>query len=276
MRTTRARSLILLGVTVFTAIGMILAFTAHPDTTVRAQNSYFDTLRACRDGYIWYSEATLDPGVSERVEIISASPPAVIGLVLQATGPGTFEGTFQGLFSTPQEPGTGVSVTATVLRGGGTLTLNAVVQDCYGAGSEYYNPGDDRVDPYPTERVVVYCDQVFRGIDVWGIRPNSEGFPLASFDFDELTLAGPGGMRVAVKDYGFVTASLDVQGNFYVAWQGGPYGATGLYEFSKRFRCPFEFTQIATLVPTRTPLRLPVVTLTPSPTPTVTPTRARF
>lgn len=139
---------------------------------------------------------------------------------------------------------------------------------------EGFDPDDDRAEPNPTDRVVIYCDAKWREFEVWGVRADSTGYPLVIFEFDELTnVAGRAVVKVA-RDGSRVAALVDrVEPVFTVQWFNPTHGADGAPPFAKVFRCPFAWTR----VPTSTPVpRLPVITLTPSPTPTPLPTRPSF
>lgn len=258
--------------------------------TARAAATYRDTLSACPEGFLWKTVITFTtPGNYDLVIIVSSNPSSSggFGPVVEAFGVGTFEGTLRGKWDTPQAVGSVVTVTATTDRPGpGTIILNAVVRDdgCPPPEEFGFQPGDDRVDPRPADRLAIYCDARFRDIDVWGVRDDSTGYRLAVFEFDELTFALPRTIRRNLGQNGVLTAGIDrVENIFFVSWVGGPYGATGVGDWQKVFRCPFEWGRNPT--PTPEPIEsgggsgqvdFPVITLTPSPTPSPIPTRPRF
>ncbi len=139
---------------------------------------------------------------------------------------------------------------------------------------EGFEPDDDRAEPSPTDRVVIYCDAKWREFEVWGVRADSTGYPLVIFEFDELTEAAGRAVTKTAKDGSRVAASVDrVVPVFTVQWFSAQHGANGLPPFAKVFRCPFEWIRST---PLPRPPRLPVITLTPSPTPTPLPTRPGF
>jgi hypothetical protein len=255
--------------------------------TAHAAATYTDTLSACPEGFLWRTVITFTTPGYDLVIIVSSSPPSSggFGPVVEAFGVGTFEGTMRGKWNTPQLVGSTVTVTATADRPGPvTITLSAVVRDdgCPPPPEFGFQPGDDRVDPRPGDRLAIYCDARFRDIDVWGIRDDGSGYRLAAFEFDELTFALPRTVRRDLGPNGVLTAGIDrVENIFFVSWVGGPYGATGVGDWQKAFRCPFEWVRNPT--PTPEPrgsgsgrVNFPVITLTPSPTPSPLPTRPRF
>jgi len=142
---------------------------------------------------------------------------------------------------------------------------------------EGFDPDDDRAEPNPTDRVVIYCDAKWREFEVWGVRADSTGYPLVIFEFDELTeVAGKSVVKTA-RDGSRVAALIDrVEPIFTVQWFNPTHGANGVPPFAKVFRCPFAWRRAATSTPVPRPPRLPVITLTPSPTPTPLPTRPGF
>lgn len=102
-----------------------------------------------------------------------------------------------------------------------------------------FNPGDSRVDPQPGDRLAIYCNLPPGSIDVWGVDEESKGFRLATFTLDELKAAGLAGVYKTVDPNGTISISDDGQGNFWAAWNGGQYNATGQpgHGFAKGFRC---------------------------------------
>ncbi len=142
---------------------------------------------------------------------------------------------------------------------------------------EGFNPDDGRVEGDPTDRLVIYCDAEWREFEVWGIRPDSSGYRLTIFVFDDLTEVAGRAVLQTARDGSRIAAVIDrTLPIFTVQWFDGPYNANGVPPFAKRFRCPFEWTRAPTSTPIPRAPRLPVITLTPSPTPTPLPTRASF
>ena len=63
---------------------------------------------------------------------------------------------------------------------------------------------------------------------------------LTTFKFADLVAAGPQGITKDLGGNGKLSAMVDDQNNFYVAWNGGPFGATGRDSFAKPFNCAFK------------------------------------
>ncbi len=99
---------------------------------------------------------------------------------------------------------------------------------------------DSRADPRPGDRIAVYCDG-FDTLVVWGIDNDSKGFPLTTFSYHQLRQAGLKGLTRNLGTLGSVSASVDDQNNFWVAWNGSTFGANGQpgLGFAKGFRCAF-------------------------------------
>jgi len=55
-----------------------------------------------------------------------------------------------------------------------------------------------------------------------------------------LTRAAPGLRRMLASGNGTISASMDEQGNFFVAWNGGQFNATGQGDFTKQGQCSFS------------------------------------
>jgi hypothetical protein len=98
---------------------------------------------------------------------------------------------------------------------------------------------DGRVDPAPGDRLAIWCNKDQQIMDVWGVDNESRGYRLARFTASELAAAGPGGVTKSTKGLGVVSASMDRQGNIWVAWNGGAFGANGRDSFAKGLNCHF-------------------------------------
>lgn len=110
----------------------------------------------------------------------------------------------------------------------------------------WFNPGDKRVDGHPGDRIAVWCNTTATppNIVVYGVGDNatngSHGFWLATFNNADLLKAGKAGItKNAGAGNGTVSAMQDGSGNFYVAWNGGIFKATGQGDFAKSFSCKF-------------------------------------
>jgi len=102
-------------------------------------------------------------------------------------------------------------------------------------GTPFFNPGDGRVDPRPGDRMAVYCRSA--GIAVWGVSDHGQGFYLTTFTTAQIATAKQTPLSVTVTA-GQVSLGLDSTGNFWIAWQGGLYQATGRGDFAKSGSCP--------------------------------------
>jgi hypothetical protein len=111
-----------------------------------------------------------------------------------------------------------------------------------GNAIQFFNPGDGRVEPRPGDRIAVWCNIAGDppAIDVWAVGSDSRGFRLTTFKFADLVVAGPKGLTQDLGRNGKLSAMVDDQNNFYVAWNGGPFGATGRDSFAKTFNCAFK------------------------------------
>lgn len=111
---------------------------------------------------------------------------------------------------------------------------------------KWFDPGDNRVDPRPGDRLSVYCNPTAKPptVVVYGIANDQpdylKGFYLATFANADLLKAGPGGLTKNAGNLGNVSMMQDGHGHFYVAWNDGKYGATGQGIFSKSFTCTFS------------------------------------
>jgi len=107
---------------------------------------------------------------------------------------------------------------------------------------QHWDPGDGRTDPRPGDRLAVYCEPT--RIRVWGIDTNGQGFALTEFNILDVLLAGPTGITHDAGVNGSVSVSVDSLDNFWLAWNGGQYGATGQGDFAKGFNCAVDRLQL--------------------------------
>ncbi len=124
------------------------------------------------------------------------------------------------------------------------LAILAITSACYPV-TPFVPEIDDRIDSRPGDRIVLWCDMPDTLV-VYGVADDSHGFPLASFKYADLVEAGPNGItRTPAGDNGTVSASVDDQYNFWVAWNGGQYRADGQPEhgFAKGVKCTFGATE---------------------------------
>ncbi len=103
---------------------------------------------------------------------------------------------------------------------------------------QWFNPGDGRVNGQPGDRLVVDCDE--DRIIVYGVNDESLGFLLAAFSNEEVLAAGPAGIYVDLGEEGVLSISGDGVGNFWAAWNGGKFNATGQGDWAKGFHCDFS------------------------------------
>jgi hypothetical protein len=123
-------------------------------------------------------------------------------------------------------------ITGTPLRI--VVDSDSMVVPCNGDPITFFNPGDSRVDPRPGDRVIAYCND--NGIiDVWGIKDDSTGYRLTTFAYEDVAAAGSTGLTTFLGGSESVSISADSQDNFWLAWNGGPYG-----NFAKGFACDYE------------------------------------
>lgn len=121
------------------------------------------------------------------------------------------------------------STGAIVSTGGSSSTAND--------GPKFFNPGDNRVDGRPADRIVIWCNQPDKLV-VYGTDPGQpdyrKGFELAVFSVKEIKVAGDQGLVKDAGEHGKVSVSLR-KGWYWVAWNGGKFKATGQNIFVKNF-----------------------------------------
>jgi hypothetical protein len=169
---------------------------------------------------------------------------------------------------------------SSVLNGtGGTIfwTLTDEGSDCQ--PSQFFNPGDGRIDGRPADRIVVYCNTSANppNLAIYGVGSDSKGIFLATVNFADLLKAGnpryaeykaklekliqsgspdpveldnllaearrEAKLNVLVKKLGAngtLLIIVDDQNSFTVSWTGGPYGANGQGVWAKSFKCDFK------------------------------------
>ena len=96
-----------------------------------------------------------------------------------------------------------------------------------------YTPGDSRVNPQIGDRLAVYVN--LTNIAVWGITNDNKGIFLTTFGPDDL-MAASKGVTKDLGSNGKVTLRGVGDGQYTVAWLGGPYGASGQGAFVKTFK----------------------------------------
>ncbi|MBX3080222.1 MAG: hypothetical protein KF716_01225 [Anaerolineae bacterium] len=112
-----------------------------------------------------------------------------------------------------------------------------------------FNPGDDRVEPKPGDRIAVYC-RGDHSIEVWGIDQNSQGFPLTTVTVDQIVQQGKVGVRLGSN--GTVVVKVDDNGQLSVEWYGSRYG-----NHAKCFDCELIQRAIALRQPTKPTTNVP-------------------
>lgn len=118
------------------------------------------------------------------------------------------------------------------------LSWGPVIHSLCGESDAGFNPIDNRIDGRPGDRIAVYCEP--DALTVYGVGNDSKGFLLASFSKVELQDAGVEGVFKDVGANGTISASMDDQSNFWVAWTGGQFGASGQGDFAKGGVCAFS------------------------------------
>ncbi len=146
---------------------------------------------------------------------------------------------FQATF--PAAPnGTRITVNFSPNNGGGlsdTYTCGAASN----SAPQFWSPDDGRVNSWMADRIAVYCQD--NQVKIYGINNDSQGFLLAAFPYEEIKAAGPKGVIRDRGINGIVSINTDGQGDFYVAWNGGQFSATGQGPYAKLFSCTFPQTQ---------------------------------
>src|SRR5579862_1394749 len=94
-------------------------------------------------------------------------------------------------FSFPTEAASGGQGSRSDLR---PFAMSATPVSTDARNSDFFNPYDDRVDPKPGDRVIVYCERKWRDIDVWGTDEQGNGIYLTSFDYDDIVAVGSEGL----------------------------------------------------------------------------------
>ncbi len=129
----------------------------------------------------------------------------------------------------------------------GTSGPNSLMGDITGAPAacqnvvapQWFNPNDGRIDGKPGDRLVVWCNQPDQLV-VYGVSDDSKGFLLSVFSNKAIRAAGPNGLTKSLDQFGKLSVSEDSQGNFWLAWNGGIFKATGKEPFAKGFNCQFQ------------------------------------
>lgn len=127
---------------------------------------------------------------------------------------------------------------ASANRGGNAGDITGDPVNCP-APPQWYNPGDNRVNPQAAERLVVWCNNPDQ-IVVYGVNNEAEGFLLTTFSNREVLAAGKKGVFHNLGKMGVVSINEEAPTYFWLAWNGGPYGAYGRDVWAKAFRCQFS------------------------------------
>ena len=116
---------------------------------------------------------------------------------------------------------------------------NSTVNNSSSGGNSASPFTDGRVDGRPGDRIAIYCKTDTNTLEVWGIDRSGNGFLAALFDYYAVVGAGSAGVTRYIGINGSISASVDSQNNFWVAWNGGQYNATGQGDFAKGFHCDY-------------------------------------
>ena len=166
---------------------------------------------------------------------------AVLGA---GSGPSTPAGSTQtaSIPLNPAQPsGTPLTVDMFSVDSGGSPVQTRFTGVCGGnlAGrAEFFNPGDNRVDPRPGDRLAIWCEQPDT-LTVYGVGDDSRGFLMVRFSYKALLAAGPKGLAQRAGANGTVSASTDGKNNFWVAWTGLRADGQPDHGFAKGFSCAF-------------------------------------
>lgn len=119
---------------------------------------------------------------------------------------------------------------------GYTLTITDNSGSCGGSGT-FFNPGDGRLDPRPSDRLAIYCNPPV--LDVWGVMQDGLGRRLFQFSLGDLAAAGAPGVNKDLNGYGTVAVGYYGGDTFGISWLGGPLNGNGMGDFRKTVHCPF-------------------------------------
>jgi hypothetical protein len=170
---------------------------------------------------------------------------ATLGFINLEVGPG---GAYSATVNFPEQPaGSLLTVNARdafvefpVYNYSTTFPCGSSSSTSGSGGVTFFNPNDGRVDPRPGDRLAIYCNTTANPptIGVYGVRDDSRGVFLATINVRDLLRARR--ITRSLGSLGTLNAiAIDANGNFYIAWTGGPYGATGQGIWAKSFNCRF-------------------------------------
>jgi hypothetical protein len=204
----------------------------------------FDRNNIPTPGYEQYAYRAVDGAGNVLYDPGYGFLPVPFGVVLFAGGIGFTPYTTPPTFNP-------ITVTMVSLAGNGLpeQVIYATTGTCPGlpfasGGEKHFDPKDSRIDGRPGDRLVVYCNQPDT-IVVYGVDNSGKGFELTTFSNQAVRTAGSQGMTKSFGSNGTVSISSDSKGNFWLAWNGGPYG-----NFSKGFSCNFPNPNPPTQPPT--------------------------
>jgi len=113
--------------------------------------------------------------------------------------------------------------------------------------TQFFDPGDNRADPRPGDRLAVYCMDATT-IQVIGVGNTGAAAGYVRFKAADVLKAGTSGLSAKLISYMPTKADLGTisiqminsngQTYFYVAWNGGVVGPTGQGDFAKQFAAP--------------------------------------
>lgn len=158
------------------------------------------------------------------------------------TGPHTGTESYKGSY-----PDTPLAISA---PSGDTILFTVTDLSCAAPSSQgavtFFDPGDGRVDGKPGDRLAVWCntDEDPQNIVVYGIGDQSNGshgFFLIKVTPEKVE-ANSESIRTFDAGTGNGTVSIegDGKGDFYIAWNGGIFHATGQGPFAKTVYCDFD------------------------------------
>lgn len=176
----------------------------------------------------------------------------VFGFPMPPTSPGPLTMPYTFTFTiTSFANGVVVNVSRLVIGcAGGVATLISLTNSALGGSVVNPCTTDGRVDGKCGDRIAVYCNTAATppNLEVWGVGTDSKGVHLTKFVFSDIEKAGSQGIYKNLGKLGVISAAVDSQNNFWVAWNGqvsvpsGAFYADGQpdHGFAKGFQCSFK------------------------------------
>ncbi len=123
-----------------------------------------------------------------------------------------------------------------ITRRGQRIDCSAEAVGCADKNPSDDHPADGRGEGNPGDLMVIYCQQQYRSIAVYGLEQGT-GIYLASFEVEKLRAAGR--LSVDLGTRGVVSMASMPSGAYYATLKGGLVAAAGLDAYAKLFHCKF-------------------------------------